>query len=178
MYDVDPTDYAITLDQELYYNPLSISTPSSSWGFGYKHDVFGNLWVVAGLDSINIANYNTVTSQWEINESESFNFASAVNTSINNGTTLAAVGSAVNDVIIQDYDNIFVSSTASLSVDGLSGAGAVFKFQKQEGQWVHVQTFTSRTPETNSYFGTSIDVKGNQLFVYDYLPNEITIINI
>ena len=179
MYDVDPTDYAITLDQELYYNPQNISTPnSSSWGFGNKHDVFGNLWVVAGFDSINIANYNIATSQWEINESESFNFASAVNTSINNGATLAAVGSAVNDVIIQDYDNIFVSSSESFSVDGLSSAGAVFKFQKQEGQWVHVQTFTSRTPNANSYFGISIDVKGNQLFVYDYLPNEITIINI
>jgi len=179
IYDVDPVDYEITLDQQLYYNPQSITTPNGSlWGFGNKHDVFGNLWVVAGLDSINIANYNTVTSQWEINESESFNFTSAVNTSINNGAALVETGNFVNDVIIQDYDNIFVSSTASFSVDGFSGAGAVFKFQKQEGQWVHVQTFTSRAPVTNSYFGTSIDVKGNQLFVYDQLPNKITIINI
>lgn len=179
VYDVDPLNYNFTLDQQLYYNPQSFSTGStSSWGFGNKHDVFGNLWVVAGIDSINIANYNAGTDKWEINESESFNFTSAVNTSINNGATLVQAGNFLNDVIIQDYDNIFVSSAHSFSVDGLIKAGAVFKFQKQEGQWVHVQTFTSRTPVADSHFGLAIDVKGNQLFVYDYLPNKITIINI
>ena len=189
VYDIDANG-ASTLEQTLFYDPNNERfvgganglMSNTNWAFGNKINVKNNLAVVLGKHTVNILKYNTATSQWEVVENECFTLRNEIDLTKGNGKTLTLQNTSgyVASVEIQDDNNIWVSDTNNIIIDGIGAAGAVLKFTRRaaDGKWIHTQTITQGSPTANTYFGYDLDIQGGQLFATDYGRNEINIFNI
>lgn len=187
VYDIDANANS-TLEQILFYDPNNERfvgganglMSNTNWGFGNKINVKNNLAVVLGKHTVNILNYNTLTSEWEVVQNECFTFRDKLDLTKGNGKTLTLQNTSyyLQSVEIQDDNNIWVGDVANTIIDGIGMAGAVYKFTKQGGTWTHTQTITQSSPTANTYFAHDIDIQGSQLFVTDYGQNEIEVFNI
>jgi hypothetical protein len=68
-------------------------------------------------------------------------------------------------------DKAFVSGV-SADVGGNEGVGAVFEFTHDGGSWVESQIIASGAPETSAYFGTAIDIAGQDLLITDKFDSQ------
>ena len=171
-YTIDQ-NFAATQTQEVYNNVGSLH-------FGNKLCALGDLAVVNSKYQVHIMNYDNATSQWEINQSESFTYLDEVDLSISNGRVLTKNYASLHlgQVQIQDENNIFVSAAAQIIVDGLVSTGFISKFQKQNNKWVNTENFIPSTPIENQSWGYNFSLNDGRLFALFYNTGKIDILNI
>ncbi|SMC32476.1 T9SS type A sorting domain-containing protein [Moheibacter sediminis] len=72
---------------------------------------------------------------------------------------------------------IGVSISGNTLIAGASGedngAGSAYIFQKIDGNWEFAQRITASDPQTNTYFGNSVSIDGNQLVVGAYAEGSV-----
>lgn len=136
---------------------LTPFAPSNPYrGFGYALDASGNEMAISGVDYLDLTKTYVYVFRKDGNDiiQETYFTPAEVTPSDYFGANL-----------VLSIDNDFIAATCKLNDETATDAGAVYLYRKVNGNWSFFQKITAFDGVSNGYFGNSVKIVGNQLFI-------------